>query len=87
MSKAEELFLKTWKNRRCNIGDCPAFHLTEQDVTYLVDAEKIRKEKGMEAAVEELGVPSGTCRITGREMVVNSDCVVSDDNFVGHFQK
>lgn len=78
--------LKTWpkKKRICNLGDCPAFHLEKADIQYLIDAEKIRKEKGIEAAVAELGVPSGTCLARGVELVVNSSCTASDQQFVDY---
>lgn len=79
-----EGLLKTWpKNKRiCNIGDCPAFHLEKADIEYLREAEKIRKERGIKAAVSELGVPSGTCLARNVEVVVNSDCTASDTQFV-----
>ncbi len=80
--------LKTWpKNKRiCNLGDCPAFHLTEADIQYLFAAEKIRKEKGIEAAVAELGVPSGTCLARNVEVVVNSSCTASDEQFIDYLK-
>ena len=79
-----EGLLKTWpKNKRtCNLGTCPAFHLEKVGIKYLVAAEKIRKEKGIEEAVSELGVPSGTCLARNVEVVVNSDCTASDSQFV-----
>ena len=83
-----EGLLKTWpKNTRiCNLGDCPAFHLEKADLEYLEAAEKIRKEKGIEAAVAELGVPSGTCLARNVEVVVNSSCTASDQQFVDYIK-
>ena len=83
-----EGLLKIWsKNvRKCNLGDCPAFHLEKADLQYLEAAEKIRKERGIEAAVAELGVPSGTCRARNVEVVVNSDCTASDAQFIDSFK-
>jgi len=80
--------LKTWpKNKRtCNLGDCPAFHLEKADIQYLFEAEKIRKEKGIEAAVSELGVPSGTCLARNVEVVVNSSCTASDEQFIDYLK-
>lgn len=76
-----------WPDRKCNIGDCPAFHLTGQDWE---DIEKSNKEAirhGVKKAIEKYGMPSGTCQITGLDRIVNSPCNVRDDDFLDHFQR
>lgn len=80
--------LKTWpKHKRvCNLGDCPAFHLEKADIQYLSEAEEIRKENGIDAAIAELGVPSGTCLAKGVEVVVNSSCTASDAQFIDYLK-
>ena len=83
-----ELLLKIWpKNeRRCNIGECPAFHLTGQDWENIIEGSKIVRERGMEEAVRQTGVPVGTCLVNNAEVVVNSRCSVSNNSFVGYFR-
>ena len=83
-----ELLLGTWpKNqRRCNIGDCPAFHMTEQDWENIMESSKVANEKGMEEAVRQYGVPVGTCKVNEAEVIVNSMCRVSDEDFVEYFR-
>lgn len=84
-----EGLLKTYpKDRRtCNLGTCPAFHLEPADILYLIAAEAIRKEHGIEAAVEALGVPSGTCLARNVEVVVNSACTATDNQFINYVKK
>ncbi len=83
---SKELLLKTWADRRCNIGDCPAFHLTDQDWEDIVEGSKIVRESGMEEAVKQLGVPVGTCLVLMATYVVNSDCSVTDERFYEYFK-
>jgi len=84
---AKEDFLKTWDDRRCNIGDCPAFHLTDQDWQDIVKSSKTVRQEGMQKAVEQWGIPVGTCKVSGKEVVVNSPCSVAGDSFYDYFGK
>jgi hypothetical protein len=83
-----ELLLNTWpkSERRCNIGDCPAFSLTGQDWHGIIESSKVVVAEGMEEAVKRYGVPVGTCKVNRREVVVNSQCSVSDEDFVTYFE-
>jgi hypothetical protein len=84
-----EWILEHWpkSGRNCNLGSCPAFKLTGQDMEYLDEAGKrLRKTGDIEKVIEELGLPSGMCKVTGREVVVNSDCGVSDTKFMNYYR-
>ncbi len=41
----------------------------------------------MEEAVRRFGVPTGTCLVSGREVVVNSRCSVSDNDFLDYYKR
>lgn len=83
----KEFLLKIWprKKRLCNIGDCPAFHMTDQDWENVMESSRVVEERGMEEAVRQYGVPVGTCKVSGAEVVVNSRCKVSDDDFADYY--
>lgn len=68
--------------RSCNLGSCPAFLLTEQDMEFIVKASvQIRLGRDIEEVAAEMGIPVGTCRVKMLDMVVNSKCDVSDTKF------
>lgn len=81
----EKTLLDSYIKRRCNLFDCPAFHLTPSDDQFLLDSMDSVKTDGIDAAVKKFGVPSGTCNVTGREMVVNTRCKVPDRDFIDYY--
>jgi hypothetical protein len=73
--------------RKCNLGDCPAFHMTEDDSQQLAESDAFARQWGLKAAVAVFGVPQGTCRVNQARRDAGQYCVVSDRDFLDYFHK
>ena len=85
----EKLWPFDQSTRFCNLGDCPAFHLTPADIDYLDETTEMIRIKGMtpKEVIALKGYPMGTCLVKAVRKYAGSRCDVSNEDFAEYYRE